>query len=83
VETLDEALPAAFRALHLAGVARAAMRFWAIRAGPGVAAPRSFGESLEDLMNVEVTSVSKKQQKLSRTASAVFVARTTPFRGGR
>jgi iron complex outermembrane recepter protein len=30
-------------------------------------------KSLEDLMNVEVTSVSKKQQKLSRTAAAVFV----------
>jgi iron complex outermembrane recepter protein len=29
--------------------------------------------SLEDLMNIEVTSVSKKEQKLSRTASAVFV----------
>ena len=29
--------------------------------------------SIEDLMNVEVTSVSKKEQKLSRTASAVFV----------
>jgi iron complex outermembrane receptor protein len=30
-------------------------------------------KSLEDLMNIEVTSVSKKEQKLSRTASAVFV----------
>ena len=29
--------------------------------------------SLEDLMNVEVTSVSKKEQSLSRTAAAVFV----------
>src|SRR5579863_854216 len=29
--------------------------------------------SLEDLMNVEVTSVSKKEQKLSRTAAAVYV----------
>jgi iron complex outermembrane recepter protein len=29
--------------------------------------------SLEDLMNMEVTSVSKRQQKLSRTAAAVFV----------
>ncbi|MGB0034039.1 MAG: TonB-dependent receptor [Candidatus Acidiferrales bacterium] len=29
--------------------------------------------SLEDLMNIEVTSVSKKGQKLSRTASAIFV----------
>src|SRR5579859_5904915 len=29
--------------------------------------------SIEDLMNVEVTSVSKKDQKLSRTAAAIFV----------
>jgi iron complex outermembrane receptor protein len=30
-------------------------------------------QSLEDLMNVEVTSVSKSEQTLSRTASAIFV----------
>ena len=30
-------------------------------------------ESLEDLMNIEVTSVSKTQETLSRTAAAVFV----------
>jgi iron complex outermembrane recepter protein len=30
-------------------------------------------KSIEDLMNIEVTSVSRKEQKLSRTASAVFV----------
>jgi iron complex outermembrane recepter protein len=30
-------------------------------------------QSIEDLMNIEVTSVSKKEQKMSRTASAVFV----------
>jgi iron complex outermembrane recepter protein len=29
--------------------------------------------SLEDLMNVEVTSVSKKEQKLSKTGAAIFV----------
>jgi iron complex outermembrane receptor protein len=29
--------------------------------------------SLEDLMNVEVTSVSRKEQKLSKTAAAVYV----------
>jgi acyl-CoA hydrolase len=28
---------------------------------------------IEDLMNVEVTSASKKEQKLSRTAAAIFV----------
>jgi len=32
--------------------------------------------SLEDLMNIEVTSVSKKEQKLSQTASAIFVITT-------
>ncbi|MGD0426460.1 MAG: TonB-dependent receptor [Candidatus Acidiferrales bacterium] len=30
-------------------------------------------KSIEDLMNIEVTSVSKTQQKISRTASAIFV----------
>ncbi|MGD1091682.1 MAG: TonB-dependent receptor [Bryobacteraceae bacterium] len=30
-------------------------------------------ESLEDLMNVQVTSVSKREQKLSRTGAAIFV----------
>ena len=30
-------------------------------------------QSLEDLMNIQVTSVSKKEQKLSRTAAAIFV----------
>jgi iron complex outermembrane receptor protein len=37
-------------------------------------APRDLGTtSIEDLMNIEVTSVSKKEQKLSGIASAVFV----------
>ena len=31
------------------------------------------GDSLEDLMNIKVTSVSKNEQTLSRTAAAVFV----------
>ncbi len=30
-------------------------------------------KSLEDLMNIQVTSVSKRKEKLSRTASAIFV----------
>lgn len=30
-------------------------------------------ESLEDLMNIQVTSVSKQEQKVSRTAAAIFV----------
>jgi iron complex outermembrane recepter protein len=36
--------------------------------------------SLDDLMNVEVTSVSKKEQKLSRTASAIFVITSEDIR---
>jgi len=31
------------------------------------------GKSIEDLMNIEVTSVSKKEEKLARTAAAIFV----------
>lgn len=31
------------------------------------------GESLEDLMNIEVTSVARREQKLSRAAAAVYV----------
>jgi len=38
------------------------------------ARPRDLtGISLEDLMNIQVTSVSKKEQKLSRTGAAVYV----------
>lgn len=33
-------------------------------------------KSLEDLMNIQVTSVSKREQPLSRTASAIFVITT-------
>ncbi len=29
--------------------------------------------TIEDLMNIQVTSVSKKEEKLSRTAAAIFV----------
>jgi len=32
-----------------------------------------FGMSIEDLMNIEVTSVSKKSQKISEAAAAIFV----------
>jgi iron complex outermembrane receptor protein len=31
------------------------------------------GQSIEDLMNIEVTSVSRKEQKLSQAAAAIFV----------
>jgi len=42
--------------------------------GPGEQRPEDLANaSLEDLMKVEVTSVSNKEQTLSRTAAAVFV----------
>jgi outer membrane receptor for ferrienterochelin and colicin len=36
--------------------------------------------SIEDLMDTQVTSVSKKEQSLSRTASAIFVITTDAIR---
>jgi iron complex outermembrane recepter protein len=39
-----------------------------------ISTPQALADaSLEDLMNVEVTSVSRKEQKLSQTAAAVYV----------
>jgi iron complex outermembrane receptor protein len=47
------------------------------------ALPRDLGnKSLEDLMNIEVTSVSKKEQRLSRIASAIFVTQDDIRRSG-
>jgi len=40
---------------------------------PALAQPDLSNASLEQLMNVTVTSVNKKEQKLARTAAAVFV----------
>ena len=48
--------------LHLAGFA------WAQKGGADLSEA-----SLETLMNIEVTSASKKQEKLSQTAAAIFV----------
>jgi len=42
-------------------------------AGPKEASRDLSEISLEDLMNVEVTSVSKKEQRLSQTAAAIHV----------
>src|SRR6202142_4173121 len=48
--------------------------FLASQAAPGQATQPDLTKlNLEDLMNIEVTSVAKKEQKLSRTAAAVFV----------
>jgi iron complex outermembrane receptor protein len=45
----------------------------AIPAWPQQKTPDITSESIEDLMNIEVTSVSKKEEKLSRVAAAIFV----------
>ncbi len=45
----------------------------AIPARPQQKSPDLTDRSIEDLMNIEVTSVSKKGEKLARTAAAIFV----------
>jgi iron complex outermembrane recepter protein len=45
----------------------------AIPAWPQQKAADLTGRSIEDLMNIEVTSVSKKEERLARTAAAIFV----------
>jgi iron complex outermembrane receptor protein len=48
---------------------------------PGFAQQQDLTQlSLEDLMNTKVTSVSKKEQSLSRTASAIFVISSEDIR---
>jgi iron complex outermembrane receptor protein len=47
--------------------------FLALPAWPQQTSTDLTTKSLEDLMNVEVTSVSKSEQTLSHTASAIFV----------
>jgi iron complex outermembrane recepter protein len=56
-----------------AGVLALALALNLVAAWPQQAGPDLTQESLADLMNTEVTSVSQKAEKLSRTASAVFV----------
>ena len=67
--------------LHIEARALLKHKFLALTFALAVAAPVSAQTqpqdlsklSVEDLMNIEVTSVSKKEQKLSRIASAIFV----------
>ena len=47
--------------------------FLLIPAWPQTTSPDLTSLSLEDLMNTKVTSASKTEQKMSRTASAIFV----------
>jgi len=54
-------------------LALAIAAFLAIPAWPQQRTDDLANRSLEDLMNIEVTSVSKREQKLSRVAAAVFV----------
>ena len=61
------------RLLKRAYLAAAIAAFLAIPAWSQQKADDLTTRSLEDLMNIEVTSVSKKEQKLSRVAAAVFV----------
>jgi len=63
------------RALHAGCVlAQLAMLFFLnVPAWPQAKPADLTDLSLEDLMNTEVTSVSKREQKISRTASAIFV----------
>src|SRR5580704_6168330 len=81
-ETVPKGNIASSRAIRLRSSGLLAVWFWVL---PGQAGGQSSQTSpasvrgdlttvsLEDLMNIEVTSVSKKEQKLSRTAAAVFV----------
>ncbi len=56
-----------------AGVVCATITMVALPAWPQENPKDLTDQSLEDLMNVEVTSASKKEEKLARTAAAVFV----------
>ena len=58
------------RALIVAGIALLA---WPAVPACSAQAPDLTQKSLEDLMNIEVTSVSKKEQKTSEVAAAIFV----------
>jgi iron complex outermembrane receptor protein len=58
------------RVLIVAGIALLALSGLPARAGQ---TPDLTQKSLEDLMSIEVTSVSKKEQKTSEAAAAVFV----------
>src|ERR1700722_16620895 len=49
------------------------MMFWTVPAWPQQQSQDLTTQSIEDLMNITVTSVSKTEQTLSRTAAAVFV----------
>src|SRR6476660_5773798 len=60
--------------LARAGVTLALGLGVAIRSSAQTSPPRDLTQfTLEDLMNIQVTSVSKKEQKLAKTGAAIFV----------
>jgi iron complex outermembrane recepter protein len=61
------------RVLRSGSLSLAVAVLMAIPAWPQQTPSDLANKSIEDLMNIEVTSVSKKEQKLSRIASAIFV----------
>ena len=65
--------------LYLTLVGSALLAFIGVLPGWGQS-PNLTQKSLEDLMNIRVTSVSKKAQKTSETAAAVFVISTEEIR---
>src|SRR5438874_11988074 len=46
---------------------------WAVALQAQTGPPDLIRQNIEDLMNVEVTTAAKKEQKLSRTAAAIYV----------
>jgi iron complex outermembrane receptor protein len=61
------------RTLQRVSLGAALAALVAIPARPQNSSADLANESLEDLMNIRVTSVSKQEQKVSRTAAAIFV----------
>jgi iron complex outermembrane receptor protein len=79
-ENAADARPAVCQAARKARHAALAFALFSIFASPAhsqqsasAASPDLSDKSLEDLMNTQVTSVSKKEQKLSQVAAAIFV----------
>jgi len=66
--------PITLRRISSIGLAFGLFWFAPCSARPQAYPPQGLADaSLEDLLNVEVTSVSRKEQKLSRTAAAAYV----------
>src|ERR1700676_4474956 len=75
-KTLDPRRGGVYRAVLRVGVAvsLALCSGLAIPSAAQTTDPRDLTQaSLEDLMNIQVTSVSKKEQKLAKTGAAIFV----------